>query len=151
MEKKQRFYCQICTNKKFKTQQYLDEHIKRRHLNYYPQFINIQKRNKKSNASVFEEKLNEMKKYFELLLNQSIKRAHYIRLNEKLNGLQNLLLMMPNQNWKSNNSNYNGNDLGINYNQENVFINENNFNQNINEEKFKNRNKEFNHQMNDKE
>jgi hypothetical protein len=123
MEKKQRFYCQICTNKKFKTQQYLEEHIKRRHLNYYPQFLNIQNRNKKTNASVFEEKLNEMKKYFELLLNQSIKRAHYIRLNEKLNGLQNLLLMMPNQNWKSNNSNYNGNDLGINYNQENVFIN----------------------------
>ena len=151
MEKKQRFYCQICTNKKFKTQQYLEEHIKRRHLNYYHQFFNFQNRNKKTNASVFEEKLYEMKKYFELLLNQSIKRAHYIRLNEKLNGLQNLLLMLPNQNWKSNNINYNDNNLGINYNQENVFINENNLNQNINEEKFKNRNKEFNNQMNDKE
>ena len=143
MEKKQRFYCQICTNKKFKTQQYLDEHIKRRHYNYYHQFLNYQNRNKKTNVDVFEEKLNEMKKYYEILINQSIKKAQYIRLNEKLNGLQNLMLMMPNQNLNNNNIDYVDNNLGINYNQENIFINENNFNQNINEEKFKNSNKEF--------
>lgn len=151
MEKNQRFYCQICTNKKFKTVQYLEEHIKRRHLNYYHQYLNYQNRNKKTNGIVFEEKLNEMKKYFEILINQSIKKAQYIRLNEKLNGLNNLMLMMPNLNLKNNNVNYNDNNFGVNYNQENIIINDNNFNQNINEEKFKNSNKEFIHQMNGKE
>ena len=131
MEKKQRYYCQICTNKKFKTAHYLEEHIKRRHLNYYQQFPNYQNRNKKSNVEVFEEKLNEMKKYFEILINQSIKKAQYIRLNERLNGLNNLLLMMPNQNLRNNNINYNDNNIGINYNQENTYINQNNFNQTI--------------------
>ena len=132
MEKNQRFYCQICTNKKFKTVQYLEEHIKRRHLNYYHQYLNYQNRNKKTNGIVFEEKLNEMKKYFEILINQSIKKAQYIRLNEKLNGLNNLMLMMPNLNLKNNNANYNDNNFGVNYNQENIIINDNNFNQNIN-------------------
>lgn len=151
MEKKQRYFCQICTNKKFKTAHYLEEHIKRRHLNYYQQFPNYQNRNKKSNVEVFEEKLNEMKKYFEILINQSIKKAQYIRLNERLNGLNNLLLMMPNQNLRNNNINYNDNNIGINYNQENTYINQNNFNQTINEEKFKNSNRDFNHQINDRE
>ena len=152
MERRQIFYCHICTNKKFKTQQYLDEHIKRRHLNYtYNQNLNYQNRNRKNNdLRIFEEKLKDMTKYFELLLNQSIKKANYIRLNEKLNGLQNLMLMMPQQNLNNNNNNYAYNNLGINYNQENIIINQNNFNPNINEEKFKKSNKGFN-QMNDKE
>lgn len=150
MEKKQRYYCQFCTNKKFKTAQYLEEHIKRRHLNYSQHFLKYPNTNKKKNDRIYEQKLNEMKKYFELLINQTIKKANYIRLNEKLNGLQNLMLMMPNQNYQNSNIIYENNNLGIKYNQENIFINEDNFNQNINEEKFKNSNKEFN-QKNAKE
>ena len=58
---------------------------------------------------------------------------------------------MPNQNLRNNNINYNDNNIGINYNQENTYINQNNFNQTINEEKFKNSNRDFNHQINDRE
>ena len=151
MEKKQRYYCQFCTNKKFKTAQYLEEHIKRRHLNYSQHFLKYPNTNKKKNDRIYEQKLNEMKKYFELLINQTIKKANYIRLNEKLNGLQNLMLMMPNQNYQNSNIIYENNNLGIKYNQENIFINEDNFNQNINEEKFKNSNKKSHKEISDTE
>ena len=42
-----KYYCEICTNKKFKSQKYLDEHIARRH----PDYINkkAKQKNKKEN------------------------------------------------------------------------------------------------------
>ena len=90
--KNKKYYCHICTNKKFKSQLYLDEHIARRHPDY-PQKILKQKINKenKSNIALYHKKLNEMKNYCENLIYKSIKKIQYIKINEKLNSLQYLL------------------------------------------------------------
>lgn len=89
-----KYYCEICTNKKFKSQKYLDEHIARRH----PDYINkrIKQKNKKENklnTELYQKKLNDMKNYFDNLIYKSIKKIQYIKINEKLNSLQNLYEM----------------------------------------------------------
>ena len=90
---KQKYYCKLCANKKFKNQQYLEGHIKRRHLDYYQQFLKRNNKKEKSNQEIYNKKLNDMKDNFESLINQLIKKNHYTRINEKLNGLEKLLLM----------------------------------------------------------
>ena len=89
-----KYYCEICTNKKFKSQKYLDEHIARRH----PDYINkrLKQKNKKENKlniELYQKKLNDMKNYFDNLIYKSIKKIQYIKINEKLNSLQNLYEM----------------------------------------------------------
>ena len=89
-----KYYCEICTNKKFKSQKYLDEHIARRH----PGYINkrLKQKNKKENKlniELYQKKLNDMKNYFDNLIYKSIKKIQYIKINEKLNSLQNLYEM----------------------------------------------------------
>ena len=91
---KKYYYCEICTNKKFKSQKYLDEHIARRH----PDYINkrLKQKNKKENKlniELYQKKLNDMKNYFDNLIYKSIKKIQYIKINEKLNSLQNLYEM----------------------------------------------------------
>ena len=94
---KQRFYCQFCANKKFYTEQYLEDHMRRRHLNYYQKFIS--KINKQPD---YNSKLNEMKTYFENMITNNQLRNDYYRLNDKLNGLESLInsqnkeIMIPN-------------------------------------------------------
>jgi hypothetical protein len=112
---KQRYYCPICSNKKFKTQKYLEEHINRRHSDYYQKLFN---KKKKFNNEKYENNLNEMRKYIESLINNSLKKTQYIRLHEKLNGIQNLMIMS-----KYNNDNYyddNYNDFNYYYNEMNI-------------------------------
>ena len=91
---KKKYYCHICSNKKFKSQYYLDEHIKRRHPSY-TQNTPKEKNSKenKINIELYQKKLNEMKKYFDLLIYKSMKKIQYIKINEKLNSLQNLFEM----------------------------------------------------------
>ena len=94
---KQRFYCQFCANKKFYTEQYLEDHMRRRHLNYYQKFIS--KINKQPD---YNSKLNEMKTYFENMITNNQLRNDYYRLNDKLNGRESLInsqnkeIMIPN-------------------------------------------------------
>ena len=85
---KNRFYCQFCANKKFYTEQYLEDHMRRRHLAFYQKFLLNKNKNNNKNYDV---KLNEMKNYFEnMIVNNKLKNDYY-RLNEKINGLQNLI------------------------------------------------------------
>ena len=94
---KQRFYCQFCANKKFYTEQYLEDHMRRRHLNYYQKFIS-----KKNKQPDYDSKLNDMKTYFENMITNNQLRNDYYRLNDKLNGLESLInsqnkeIMIPN-------------------------------------------------------
>jgi hypothetical protein len=90
---KQKYYCPFCSNKKFKNQQYLEEHINRRHSYHYQNLLKKNNKELKIKTKMYENKLNELKKYFELLIYQSIKKSRYITLNEKLNGIQNLMIM----------------------------------------------------------
>ena len=131
-----KYYCEICTNKKFKSQKYLDEHIARRH----PDYINkrLKQKNKKENKlniELYQTKLNDMKNYFDNLIYKSIKKIQYIKINEKLNSLQNLYEMgkyfnniNSNNITNINNSSYQE-EINIENNSE---INTNNLNNNIN-------------------
>ena len=133
---KKYYYCEICTNKKFKSQKYLDEHIARRH----PDYINkrLKQKNKKENKlniELYQKKLNDMKNYFDNLIYKSIKKIQYIKINEKLNSLQNLYEMgkyfnnINNNNITNiNNSSYQE-EINIENNSE---INTNNINTNVN-------------------
>ena len=129
-----KFPCKLCTNKIFKSKYYLDEHIKRRHPDTYD--IKNNKENveleQRKLTKIFEKKLNEMKKYFDLLINSSIKKTQYIRLNEKLNSLQSLVSMSKQQEYLINNNYY--------YNYNNNYNNDYNYNNNsdinIRDEKF---------------
>ena len=93
---KKKYYCYICTNKKFKSQFYLDEHIKRRHPDYQEK-IQTKKNYKnkdKENKEFLQNKLNQINKYFDYLINKFIKKIQYIKINEKLNSLQNVYDMI---------------------------------------------------------
>ena len=140
--KRKKYYCEICTNKKFKSQKYLDEHILRRHPDYYQK--NLKQKNKKENKiniELYTKKLNDMKNYFDNLIYKSIKKIQYIKISEKINCLQNLYEMSKLYN---NNINIINNNININNsssNQEEINIENNievnNNNNNFIEEKIK--------------
>ena len=108
---KKRYYCKICTNKKFKTQKYLDEHIKRRHPDYINNTNDINNINDNINKNLksFEKKLNDMKIHYENLIYKSLRKIQYIKLNEKINNLQDLIEITKNN--KINNINNNQNNI----------------------------------------
>ena len=112
---KKKYYCHICTNKKFKSQFYLDSHIKRRHPDYSEKIsikkINKEKNKEKENKEFFQSKLNQLNKYFDYLVNKFIKKIQYIKINEKLNSLQNMCEMMQINNAQIANINQNNNYL----------------------------------------
>ena len=83
--KKEAFYCQFCSGKKFRTEKYLEEHMKRRHLIEYQ---SNKTGNKKNNM---DDKFNEMKEYFENLIRENQIRGDYNRLNDRLDNIQNML------------------------------------------------------------
>jgi hypothetical protein len=62
--------------------------MRRRHLAYYQKFLLNKNKNNNKNYDV---KLNEMKNYFENMIVNNKLRNDYYRLNEKINGLQNLI------------------------------------------------------------
>ena len=109
---KQKFSCKYCSNKKFKSKYYLDKHIQRRHPDTYEVSPHLESLEQKKRN--LEKKLEDMKKYFDILINASIKKTQYMRLNEKINSLQNLILMSKHQknlynNYINNIDNYNNN------------------------------------------
>ena len=91
---KKKFYCKLCSNKVFRSQYYLDSHIKRRHNNYYKDNLS-KKENKTLNNKINNniKKLKELKNYFDILLKSNIKKVQYARLNERINNIENLLYM----------------------------------------------------------
>ena len=122
--KRKKYYCHICTNKKFKSQKYLDEHILRRHPDYSRK--NSKEKNKKENKvniELYTKKINDMKNYFDTLINKSIKKIQYIKINEKINSLQNLYEMSKYYNYNINN---NINMINSSYQEETNLIQENN-------------------------
>lgn len=88
--RKERFYCQFCSGKKFYSEQYLEDHMRRRHLSKM-QNLSKSKVNMSKNELI-ESKLGEMKNYFENLIKTSQMRNEYDRLNDKLTNLENTLL-----------------------------------------------------------
>ena len=94
---KQRFYCQYCANKKFKTEQYLEDHMRRRHLNYYQRYLNDKKKKKNHiNFKQYDKKLEDMKKSFEQILLQAKSKNDLNRISDKINNLENLIAISNN-------------------------------------------------------
>ena len=97
IKRKERFYCQFCANKKFKTEQYLEDHMRRRHLNYYQRYLNDKKKKKNNdNFKQYDKKLEDMKKSFEQILLQSKSKNDLNRINDKVNNLENLIAISNN-------------------------------------------------------
>ena len=90
---KQRFYCQFCSGKKFSSEQYLEEHMRRRHLAQM-QSVKVNMKKKTVNKEEFiESKLSEVKSYLENLIRTSQMKSDFNRLNDKITGLENSLFM----------------------------------------------------------
>ena len=90
---KQRFYCQFCSGKKFSSEQYLEEHMRRRHLAQM-QSVKVNMKKKTVNKEEYiESKLSEVKSYLENLIRTSQMKSDFNRLNDKITGLENSLFM----------------------------------------------------------
>ena len=90
---KQRFYCQFCSGKKFSSEQYLEEHMRRRHLAQM-QSVKVNMKKKTVNKEEFiESKLSEVKSYLENLIRTSQMKSDFNRLNDRITGLENSLFM----------------------------------------------------------
>ena len=90
---RQRFYCQFCSGKKFSSEQYLEEHMRRRHLAQM-QSVKVNMKKKTVNKEEYiESKLSEVKSYLENLIRTSQMKSDFNRLNDKITGLENSLFM----------------------------------------------------------
>ena len=105
------YYCRFCSGKKFKSKEYLEQHLKRRHLiettidqNEENDDINYKMKTTKEN---FDEKLDSMRSYLENIIKQNQTNNDYNKLNQKLDFLQNTLI--------SQNLNATNNSLSIGY------------------------------------
>jgi hypothetical protein len=92
---KTRYYCQFCANKKFYTEQFLEDHMRRRHMAFSEQYNLIQKKNLNKNK-LFNETKNSIEK---MIINYQIKNQ-YNHLNEKLYNLEKKI--SPNEESKEN-------------------------------------------------
>lgn len=92
---KTRYYCQFCANKKFYTEQFLEDHMRRRHMAFSEQYNLIQKKNLNKNK-LFNETKNSIEK---MIINYQIKNQ-YNNLNEKLYNLEKKI--SPNEESKEN-------------------------------------------------
>ena len=90
-----RYYCQFCANKKFYTEQFLEDHMRRRHMAFSEQYNLIQKKNLNKNK-LFNETKNSIEK---MIINYQIKNQ-YNNLNEKLYNLEKKI--SPNEESKEN-------------------------------------------------
>ena len=92
---KTRYYCQFCANKKFYTEQFLEDHMRRRHMAFSEQYNLIQKKNLNKNK-LFNETKNSIEK---MIIDYQIKNQ-YNNLNEKLYNLEKKI--SPNEESKEN-------------------------------------------------
>ena len=111
------YYCNICLGKKFKTQKYLDEHMKRRHynqkeFNYNKKEVEEQKVEEDNYRLEFEERLNTMKTEYINLIKQKEENNEFAILNKKLDLLQTQIISQNYNNavnYRSNSNYYNKN------------------------------------------
>ena len=86
-EGRRNVFCELCSGKKFKSEKQLRDHMQRRHLIEYDTF----KKGKNKNQSI-DDKIEEMKIYFNnLIINNQI-RGDYNLLNSKIDNIQNSLI-----------------------------------------------------------
>jgi len=104
--------CSICAGKKFKSQKYLDEHIKRRHYGLIESDFDQEKESNLENKNykqVFEGRLNDMKIYFENILKNVEANNGINLLSRKIDNIQNQIIYEhSNNNRLNSNSNVNG-------------------------------------------
>ena len=92
---KKYYFCKICSGKKFKSQKYLDEHIKRRHYLELEEEKNSKRendKNKKNYKEIFEKKLNSMREHFENIIKQSQENTDFYILQKKIDEIQNKII-----------------------------------------------------------
>ena len=88
----QRYYCQYCSGKKFSSAEYLEDHMRRRHLiyNYKVQEGDIKIKKVKKTPDI-DSKLNEMKSEMQNLLISTQMNNNYQTINDKISQLQSKL------------------------------------------------------------
>lgn len=89
---KQRYYCQYCSGKKFSSVEYLEDHMRRRHLidNYKVQEGDIKIKKVKKTTDI-DSKINEMKSEMQNLLISTQMSNNYQTINDKISQLQSKL------------------------------------------------------------
>ena len=95
-------------------------YIARRHPDYLNKLTKNNPNYNENNINVelYRKKLNDMKNYFDNLIYKSMKKIKYIKINEKINNLQNLLEIYKNRNKKGIDINTNINKTINNYKEE---------------------------------
>ena len=89
---KQRYYCQYCSGKKFSSVEYLEDHMRRRHLidNYKVQEGDIKIKKVKKTTDI-DSKINETKSEMQNLLISTQMSNNYQTINDKISQLQSKL------------------------------------------------------------
>ena len=113
------YICKICSGKKFKSQEYLDEHMQRRHYDMIGQDTEREDTGD-SYREEFDKKLNSMTEYLTKMIQQNLENNELYLLNRKFENLQNELISQKNQQigFNSNQINQNRNQINptnINY------------------------------------
>ena len=116
-DKQKYYFCKICSGKKFRSQQYLDDHMQRRHFyemqsgQYEETKVNKDKRYKQT----FDEKLNSMRDYFENMFKASQDNKEFEKINKKIDDIQSKIISQnTNSNFGSNfNYNYSQKDINL--------------------------------------
>ncbi|MCQ2816943.1 MAG: hypothetical protein MJ252_06735 [archaeon] len=89
------FYCQFCSNKKFKSEQYLEDHMRRRHMHLMEKFNSMHKNKEKH--QMMEAKLMETQSYFDNLFNAYQMRNDFNTLQTQIADLQKTMLQERNE------------------------------------------------------
>ena len=124
-DKQKYYFCKICSGKKFRSQQFLDDHMQRRHFyemqsgQYEEKKVNKSKKYKET----FDEKLNSMRDYFENIIKQTQDTKEFELINKKIDDIQSKIIS------QNTNSNF-GSNFNYNYSQKDFYLRNMN-NQNI--------------------
>ena len=116
-DKQKYYFCKICSGKKFKSQQFLDDHMQRRHFyemqsgQYEEKKANKEKRYKQN----FDEKLNSMRDYFENIIKQTQDTKEFELINKKIDDIQSKIIS------QNTNSNF-GSNFNYNYSQKDFYL-----------------------------
>lgn len=110
-----KFYCQFCSNKKFKTEQYLEDHLRRRHMHLMETY-NIKKQRHEKRVKI-EEKLAETQAFFENMFNSYKMKNEFDSLQKQIKDLQKSLIDRNNQMMQfQQNANDRANNVTITFN-----------------------------------
>lgn len=99
--KKERYYCIYCSGKKFSTPEYLEDHMRRRHLisNYnFSDGKNLKKTKVNNTSKLIESKISEMKSQMQNLLISTQMEKNYKNLNDRIGLIQSRLYQSQNGN-----------------------------------------------------